>query len=521
MDRDYYLARAQEYRPKLEESLTGPACRVNISRQGEKVWVEEIEGDVWPAPLGRSDQVIWDFGDHHVGYVTLSLGSTGSPQDAPAFFRLRFLERPTEALEDSADYDGWISRSWFQEEVFHVDVLPYRLALPRRYAFRYLELTVLDTSKKWKLTVEDISLRSVSSATGEVPVIDGAALLQKLGLREGEDAAKRAALLERIDKIGLRTLHSCMQDVFEDGPKRDRRLWSGDLHLQAITSYETFRNDALVLRCLYLFAGLTREDGRVSACLFTEPRPLGDDTYLFDYSLFFISILYRHFEKTGDLKVLRELLPVALRQIELLRAFFDENGLLTEEAAGRCFVDWKAGLHKQASGQAIYIYALRQALSLCRAASEEEAAQFVQGELSQKEAAALRLWDEEKGVFVSGSERQVSLASQVWMILAGVVSPSKGKDILSAVSSLSPLGMSTPYMNHFYVEALLLCGLTREAIEHVEEYWGGMAREGADTFWEIYDPDNPQESPYGSTLITSACHAWSCTPSYFFRRLLS
>lgn len=28
----------------------------------------------------------------------------------------------------------------------------------------------------------------------------------------------------------------CMQSVFEDGPKRDRRLWLGDLRLQALAS---------------------------------------------------------------------------------------------------------------------------------------------------------------------------------------------------------------------------------------------------------------------------------------------
>lgn len=26
------------------------------------------------------------------------------------------------------------------------------------------------------------------------------------------------------------------------------------------------------------------------------------------------------------------------------------------------------------------------------------------------------------------------------------------------------------------------------------EYWGGMARLGADTFWELYNPKNPDES---------------------------
>ena len=36
----------------------------------------------------------------------------------------------------------------------------------------------------------------------------------------------------------------------EDGPKRDRRLWLGDLRLEALANYETYRNFDLVKRLL-------------------------------------------------------------------------------------------------------------------------------------------------------------------------------------------------------------------------------------------------------------------------------
>ncbi len=77
-----------------------------------------------------------------------------------------------------------------------------------------------------------------------------------------------------------------MQEVFEDGPKRDRRLWLGDLRLQAQVNDVTFGHHDLVRRCLYLFAAHTREDGMVSANVFVQPEVRADDTFLFDYSLF-------------------------------------------------------------------------------------------------------------------------------------------------------------------------------------------------------------------------------------------
>ena len=73
-------------------------------------------------------------------------------------------------------------------------------------------------------------------------------------------------------------------------------------------------------------------------------------------------------------------------------------------------------------------------------------------------------------------------------------------------------------MNHHFVEALLMCGKRDQAMEYMKYYWGGMLSHGADTFWELYNPENPAESPYGSSIVNSYCHAWSCTPTYFLRK---
>ena len=51
-----------------------------------------------------------------------------------------------------------------------------------------------------------------------------------------------------------KTLKGCKQDVFEDGPKRDCRIWLGDLRLQARANYYTFKNYDLTKCCMYIFA---------------------------------------------------------------------------------------------------------------------------------------------------------------------------------------------------------------------------------------------------------------------------
>jgi hypothetical protein len=73
-------------------------------------------------------------------------------------------------------------------------------------------------------------------------------------------------------------------------------------------------------------------------------------------------------------------------------------------------------------------------------------------------------------------------------------------------------------MYHNYIDALIKVGEKQKALDKLNEYWGGMADAGADTFWELFNPDNPLESPYGGTIVNSYCHAWSCAPAYFLRK---
>ncbi|MGF7444534.1 sugar hydrolase, partial [Klebsiella michiganensis] len=140
--------------------------------------------------------------------------------------------------------------------------------------------------------------------------------------------------------------------------------------------------------------------------------------------------------------------------------------------------------------------------------------------LQQLKAAALdALWDPQQGFYVSGARRQVSWASQIWLVLAEVGTPPQRREIMRNLEKNPPaVAMNTPYLRHHYIAALLQCGLRDEAIAQIKAYWGAIVDYGADTFWEIFDPAHPDVSPYGSKLINSYCHAWSCTPAWFIRQ---
>ena len=220
------LDRAEQLKPPLKHAIREPIGGFRLKERYSPEKNEIVLDQIPHLSMGKGENLCLDFGEHLVGYLTLEISYSGSHPDAPAFLKLKFAETLRELSENSQGYDGWLSRSWIQEEYIHVDLLPARLILPRRYAFRYLKITMMDTSPKYKLIVRHAECRTETSA-------DWSAVTP---LHSGDE------LFDRIHAVSLRTLANCMQEEFEDCPKRDRRLWVGDLRLMALTNIISFRN---------------------------------------------------------------------------------------------------------------------------------------------------------------------------------------------------------------------------------------------------------------------------------------
>ena len=509
MNKEDLLMVAGQLTPELYEKTIAPQSVVEIIRdpagfQGWKAEIKESAANFKDKILGRGESVVLDFGNHEVGYLTFGMTSVGSPQDAPCRVKFTFAEVLAELGESFKNYKGWLSKAWFQEEVVTFDVMPCEVSLPRRYSFRYVKIEVIDTSRKYKVRFTDFYCTAVSSANTD-------------NIQAVSDLSPE---MQRMDAVGRKTLQNCMQTVFEDGPKRDRRLWIGDLRLQALANYETFQNFDLVKRCLYLFAGLVLENGQVAACVYEKPFPLSDDTVLFDYSLFYVATLHDYFAVTKDHDTLVQLWPTAYRQLEIALEKRDERGIVQDNDSWWCFIDWHETLNKQASAQAILLYSLRRALILARELRLTEEVNVIETNILEvRDAILTYLWDQDMGFFVSGADRQVSWASQIWMALAEIFDEQESGKLLDRLFAQQPaIKPNTPYMYHHLVEALFLTGRQTLAWEQLHAYWGTMIKYGADCFWEVFDPNNLFLSPYGDSLINSYCHAWSCTPTYFIRK---
>ena len=286
------LAKAEAAAPALHHSTHHPKTAwLGLPGRG---------GRLLPAgtltPLEKGDTLVLDLGDHYVGTCRLTLTTRGSHPDAPAWLRLRFAEILDELYEAPEDYHGWVSSSWIQDERVHVDLLPGELALPRRYAFRYLAVEVLDTSPKYKLVVDELTVDATTSADDDA--------LPQVRVTDPE--------LDRVYRVGLRTLRSCMQREFEDGPKRDRRLWLGDLRLQALANYATFRNYEVVRHSLFLLAECASADGAPATAVFERPTPRSSNgRRILDYTALFPATVLEYMRASGDAEAARRLWPTA------------------------------------------------------------------------------------------------------------------------------------------------------------------------------------------------------------------
>ena len=349
------VAIAEGLKPTLRETIQLPQSLVRpVAAPAEPLrWRIEPEG---PADglagrvLKKGDVFTLDFGGHRTGYLSFRLTGVGRGVDAPVRLRFTFGEVPTDVAEPFYPYKGGLSSAWLPDEIVNVDFLPQDVRLPRRYAFRFVKVEIVDVSPNFGVRFENVRAHAVTSAEAALPPLPP-------GVPDD---------LRRIDEVAAATLRDCMQTTFEDGPRRDQRLWTGDLRVQALTNYATFNNAALVKRSLYLLAAFPREDGSIPACVFEKPMPFQGHEYIADYAVLFGVTVLEYVRATGDLAAGRELWPTVKRQMELVGRYVNADGLFADPGGVWIFIDWNDALDRTASMHGVLLYGYRQTLELAR-----------------------------------------------------------------------------------------------------------------------------------------------------------
>ena len=266
--------------------------------------------------------------------------------------------------------------------------------------------------------------------------------------------------LNDIWMTGAYTTHLCMQDYIWDGIKRDRLVWMGDMHPEAIVASTVFGRSDVIERSM----DLTRDET-------TLPRHMNG---IGSYSLWWI-ITQRDWYKlhgAGDyLEKQRDYLKALLQVAMKTRVGAD--GI--ETMPGRRFLDWpsnddKAALH--AGLQALLVIAFEAGAELCAILKEDALAKEC-----HKTATLMR-----SKVPAPVASKQVNALQ----VLAGM---RNAQETNAASLAKDPFrGISTFY-GYYVLQARAVAGDYQGGLDLIRKYWGGMLDLGATSFWEHFELD--------------------------------
>ena len=491
----HWAAKAKSLIPRLKHWTLEPVAVVEPVAD-PKAWQGVRMRPAKPkASYRRGDILYLDFGEHAVGHLSLDISIVNHDYDSPAYFRILAAELPYEFEFKPEKWNHWLSMAWMQEEYVKFDKIPKGVKLPRRYAFRYLAIEVLVAPGP--VVFNHVRLHAESSGGHELP----------------PPPAGLNSLEKKIYTVGARTLRNCMQTVLEDGPKRDRRLWLGDLRLEAMANAVTFRQPQVIERSLYLLASAAGKDGICASDVFEEPDGT-QGAQVFEYPFFLARCLLEHITwYPRRRKIAEELYDFALHQFKAVRKFIGRNHLLTPTPDKWVVVDQNRTLDKTVAVHGTYLFGLEAMAELTRRLGKP-GAEKLEAELATMRQAAHAAWfDPATGFFAARPGAELSVASQIWMVLGKVVTGQAARDLMKrTLATPSLVQPAAPYLQHYVLEACALCGETAGLRKLIRDYWGSMVKVGADTFFEVFRPEDPFYSPYQQTWVNSACHAWSCTP---------
>jgi alpha-L-rhamnosidase len=331
-------------------------------------------------------------------------------------------------------------------------------------------------------------------------------------------------VVDAVYAAARRTVLRCTHDYVEDGPKRDRLLWLGDLAATADVFAKAV-GDCRPLRRSLLLAAATQL--RTGALPGVGPHP--NDLVVADYVPQFARALHAYVVATGDLETAELLLPTLGRALHFLAERQGAEGLVgpEEETDWWVFLDWDRrepfGSPVAKRGHVIALSLLTAAALRAGAAiaswlgSERRRAEWAERGDLLVERVRERAWDDDQRLLVDwvrGGERarHASRFTNAWGVIAAVGTPAERGLMADALAGARLEPTTTGYGQTYNVDALFRAGRAEAALAIVRRYWGTMLARGATTFWESFDPDEDPATElnlYGRRYAVSRCHGWS------------
>jgi len=326
------------------------------------------------------------------------------------------------------------------------------------------------------------------------------------------------AELNRIWDVGARTMDLTTREFFLDGIKRDRWTWSGDAVQSYLMNYFLRFDSDCVKRTIRQLRGKDPVTAHVNTIM--------------DYTFYWFRSMADYYLYSGDADFVREMYPRMQTLMDYCLSRTDDNGMAAGRPDDWIFVDWvDFPMHKRG------VLCFEQIL-FCQALDTMAQCAELVGDTHQNYAAlALQLWSRVKAMFWDPQahaflhavedgtmNRMITKFPNMFAIIYGYVGDDERRDIMEHVM-LNPdvERITTPYMRFYELEALCMDGRQSDVIREIKDYWGGMLRAGATSFWEKYIPEEQGAqhlAMYGRPYGKSLCHAWGASPVYLLGKYI-
>lgn len=337
-------------------------------------------------------------------------------------------------------------------------------------------------------------------------------------------------LINKIWEIGAYTMDLTTREFFVDGIKRDRWTWSGDAIQSYLMNYYLRFDNECVKRTIRQLRGKDPVTAHINTIM--------------DYTFYWFKSVYDYYLYTGDVDFVREIYPRMQTMMEYVLNRTNHNGMAEGKDDDWIFVDWvDFPMHKRGTlcfEQILFCKSL-ETMQMCASVlldkpldnppqgsiKPEEYAKDVQrySELANSLRDKLKptFWDDKKKAFKHAIEdgimnEQITKFPNMFAIIYDYLSEEEKKDVMTSVM-LNPEieDITTPYMRFYELEALCQMGMQEQVIKEIRDYWGGMIKQNATSFWEKYNPNDKERqhlTMYGRPYGKSLCHAWGASPIY-------
>ncbi len=438
-----------------------------------------------PVSQTRDSQgLVADFGRETFGFPILK------DIEGRGTVRIVYAESPEEA-NGGIDVDVW-------ENVALDAAKGTSLRMPISRAFRYIRVTPLSG---------DVRVGSLSMEYEYLP------LAYRGAFRCNDEE------INRIWDVAAYTLHLTTREFYLDGIKRDRWVWSGDTRQSVNMAAYLFADSAVTRRTLSLLGGKDPIGAHINTIL--------------DYTLFWIVSVGEYYLYSGDSDYLREIWPRVKAQTEYCLAQTNGEGFLVDKPGDWVFVDWAPGPMTRNGGalafeQILFVEALSSAARTAELAGDSvKAVEYARRAANLRGKIMPTYWSEEKQGLLSFRDREGRVSEltrypNIFGLFCGYFTPEQRASVVKNVlENDSVMKIVTPYMRYYELESLCFLGRQKDVTQMMKDYWGGMLKLGATSFWEEYDPAKKgaeHYAMYGRPFGKSLCHAWGASPIYLLGR---